>query len=374
MIKSIQLKNWQAHENLKLDFSDNINVITGLSDSGKSCVRRALGWVIFNANISEVDYRREGTTETSVSLTLKNGIIVERIRSNTLNRYVLKKEGYEDKVFDSIGKEIPEEIKNVLNLFLIEIDKDSLNLNIANQLTLPFLLDKPASFRAKLFNKLTGNEILDTLFVNLNRENLNCSKEIKRLDNQIVQQEKDTQECMKLYTSMYENLQKVKKIYSKIEEEIIIYDELKKLASKIKNNKNTYNDIKSKLEKIVIISDNKINSLKERAELLKELTSIQNKLKETKLNLDVVINEQKIIEIPKVNLEELKQKAQKIDTLKKFKKEINQNNIDKEKVNIKIKEKQTLYNNLSKQLKEIWNKLDFCSKCKPKVEKIFYYE
>ena len=88
MIKSIILNNFQAHEYLKLDFSKDLNIITGLSDAGKSCVRRAIGWICFNENISETDYRKEGTSETSVSLILENDFTIERIRTNILNRYI----------------------------------------------------------------------------------------------------------------------------------------------------------------------------------------------------------------------------------------------------------------------------------------------
>ena len=374
MIKSIILKNFQAHEYLKLDFSNDLNIITGLSDAGKSCIRRAIDWIYFNANISESDYRKEGTDVTSVIIMLQNEFEIERIRSNSLNRYILRKEGCQEIVFDSIGKEIPQEIKDVLNISTIDIDKDSLNLNISNQLSLPFLLDKPASFRAKLFNKLTGNEILDSLFQSCNKEKLNISGELKSLDEKLIKQKEDVENCTKEYEDLNSKLQKVKEVYSKIEEKIIIYDELKKLASKLKENKETEDFVKFKLSKIITISDKVITDLKEKSELLKELTLIQNRLKEIKLNLDKTLEEQKLIKIPKIDLDELKQKAEMYSDLERMYDILNQNKENQEKVTTQIKEKQTLLGNLNLQLKEIWDKLEFCSKCKPIAEKVIFGE
>jgi hypothetical protein len=46
----------------------------------------------------------------------------------------------------------------------IEVDGEEIYLNSAKQIAMPFLFDKPASFRMKLFNKLTGTDLLDKLF------------------------------------------------------------------------------------------------------------------------------------------------------------------------------------------------------------------
>lgn len=372
MIKSITLTNWQAHEHLHLDFTKDLNIITGLSDAGKSCIRRALDWICFNCNISESDYRREGSKETSVLIKLDNGFEIERVRSNTLNRYILRQKDCEEKVFDSIGKDIPEEVKDVLGLSLIEIDKDSLNLNIANQLTLPFLLDKPASFRAKLFNKLTGNELLDQLFQTCNRENLHISKEIKQLDERMEEQERDIEICTKEYNQSKETLQKIVDIYTNIEENVIIYDELKKLASKLKENEKTHDSIKKKLEKIVIISDATLKDLKEKVETIKNLISSQNKIQSVNDSLNKTIEKRNHLKIPSINFEELQNKAKMHHELEQMFAQLEHNKEIKEGVTATLQKKTTLYTKLKQQLKEVWNKLNFCKTCKPIAEKVIF--
>jgi DNA repair ATPase RecN len=111
MIKSIILKNFQAHSYLKLDFSDNLNIITGLSDVGKSCIRRAIDWICFNANISESDYRKEGTDVTSVTLMLHNGFEIERVRSNSLKDIFCEKKDVKKKFLILLEKIFRKKLK-----------------------------------------------------------------------------------------------------------------------------------------------------------------------------------------------------------------------------------------------------------------------
>jgi len=371
-LKSIRLINFQIHSDLTVDFTDNINVISGLTGVGKSCIFKALAWLYGFSDISEDDFRKENTKETSVIVKLSSSFEVERIRSNTLNRYILRKENCEDKVFDKVGRDAPEEIKKILGIEEIEFEKINLNINFASQDDLNFIFDSkiPASFNAKLFNKLTGNEILDILFVNLNRENLSISKEVKRLDEQIATQKEDVENCTKQYNELYEKLQKVVELYSQIEEKIIIYNELKKLAIKLKENKETQSFVKFKLDKIITISDKTITNLKEKAELLKNLLIIKEKLTNVNKTLQQTIEAQKIIKIPKINFDELKQKTIVYDELGQLSHKLGQNKLNKEKVVIQLKENKELYGKLDKELKEIWTKLDICEQCKPKVERL----
>jgi len=371
-LKSVTLKNFQIHSNLTVDFTNGINVISGQTGVGKSCIFKALVWLYGFSDISESDFRKEGTKETSIIAKLSSGFEIERIRSNSLNRYILRKEGCEDKVFDKVGRDAPEEIKKVLGIESIEFEKINLNINFASQDDLNFIFDSkiPASFNAKLFNKLTGNELLDSIFVNLNRENLNISKEVKRLDEQITTQKETVENCTKQYEELNAKFHKVTELYSQIEEKIIIYDELKKLASKLKENKEAQEFVKFKLDKIITISDKTIANLKEKAELLKNLLTIKDKLTHVSQTLQQTKESQKLIKVPKIDFDELKQKAIIYDELKNLKDKLENNKLNKEKVVIQLKENRELYSKLSKELKEIWNQIDLCEKCKPKVEKL----
>jgi DNA repair exonuclease SbcCD ATPase subunit len=184
--------NFQKHDNLTLDFVNGVNVLHGKSRSGKSCIRRAIEWVGYNANIDAV--RKQGTKKTTVTLVFSTGVEVSRIRSESINRYILKKDG-EEKVFDSVGRSIPEEVQQAMQLSPITIDGTDLNINIANQITLPFLLDQSPSFRMKLFNKLTGNDLIDKMLVSLNKDILKYNKHIKTSEENIATYQKDLEEA-----------------------------------------------------------------------------------------------------------------------------------------------------------------------------------
>ena len=104
--------NFQKHEHLEINFVDGVNVLYGASDIGKSCIRRAIEWIVQNENIDGV--RRTNSKKTSVSITLDNDIEVERIRSQSINRYIIRK-GKDEQIFDAVGKSIPNEVKELMD-------------------------------------------------------------------------------------------------------------------------------------------------------------------------------------------------------------------------------------------------------------------
>lgn len=413
IIKKIQLKNWQKHIDLALNFVDDVNVISGLSNTGKSSIRRAIDWVCFNANISENDYRTEGTSETSVKIWLDNDFVIERIRSNSINRYILSKEGCEDRLFDKFGSDIPEEIQQVLQVNEIEIENEKINLNIAEQLTLPFLLDKPASFRAKLFNKLTGNELLDKLFKECNKENLHISKEIKETEQNITSQE----ENLALYSEKYKNLKNklntIKEQYDKLKEDIAIYENLKELSSKIKTNKENKDFIDFKVSQIKTVAEEKIASIKTKIESFKKIQELsyeieainediekiafqKSKIKTTDVNFNNIILNAKLLEslhnhninLCKINqvindidkekktktasidftysldrCEELKKLNESLKKVKELNKIISENESNEKNISKQINDLKSLYDSTEKELREVWEKCNVCPLC-----------
>lgn len=362
MINSIKLKNWQKHKSLELEFSKGINVISGESNAGKSCIRRALGWILFADNISEKDYRREGSKNTVVTVILDSGVEIERERSNSTNRYILRING-EEKVFDSFGKDIPQEIKDVINVSLIEIDNDKLNLNIAEQLTLPFLLDKPASFRAKLFNKLTGNELIDSLFKLCNKENLRLNREVKSTEEEIKKQEDDLENYSNQYKVLKDKLDAVKDEYKKIQENIEIYEHLKDLAEKIRINKEGKEFVEFKKSQIKLVSEDKIKELKEKAEKLQKVIQIEMGLERVYCDLQEMKYLKSQCVCPKVNFEELKSKDESLQKMKQIKQLIASNKEKLQGINQAISNCKESNEFMEKELKEAWDKCDVCPLC-----------
>lgn len=175
-IKQLRLINFQCHSDLTLDLTKDINIIFGKTDTGKSAIRRAIEWCLFNQAFEGL--RKSGTKETSVSITLDNDIEIERVRSISINRYILRIPEKKDQQFDAVAKSIPDEIKDILKINPIEVEEDKIFLNSYPQLSLPFLFDKSPTWRMKLFNQLTGNDLLDLLFVSFNKDLLKMNRNL----------------------------------------------------------------------------------------------------------------------------------------------------------------------------------------------------
>lgn len=146
MIKSLEIHNYQSHKYSKLEFTDGVNVIIGVSDSGKSAVIKALRWLIWNRPTGD-DFRSNWGGETEVKLTIDDGLIIQRIKNKSDNIYNLAKQEY--KAFKT---EVPEEILRTLNIN---------EINLQQQLDLPFLLSSTPGEVAQHFNKIAHLDQID---------------------------------------------------------------------------------------------------------------------------------------------------------------------------------------------------------------------
>jgi len=364
-ILKAQFKNWQKHFDLTLNFNKDINVITGLTDSGKSGIYRGLEWVCNFSNISERDYRKEGTDETSVKIWLDNEFQVERIRTNSINRYILSKEGTEDKVFDSFGKEAPEDIAKVLGISSIDIDNEHINLNFANQDQLNFLLDERYSdgFKAKLFNKLTGNEALDSLFKEMNKESLRFHREIKTTEEDLSKQEEELAEYSQKYKKLKKKLNLVKTKYEDILEKHKIYEHLKELSNKLKENKENLDFIKFKASKIKIISEQKIEELKEKTEKLKQIQNIAYELESINDNIESIKKQKNNIKVVEFNEKQLISCNETLDKLKKLNNLLLLNTEVLQTIAINKKCFKEELKKKEKELEDIWKEQKICPLC-----------
>jgi len=368
-IQKLILINFQRHKKLELDLEDDINVISGLTGTGKTCVFRALEWVCNFSNISADDFRKEGTKETSVKIILDNGFGVERVRSNSINRYILSKEGDSDIVFDSFGKETPEEITNALGISQIVIDNEKLNLNFASQDQLNFILDSTYSdtFKAKLFNKLTGNEMLDDVFKKLNKEHLRISKETKQTEKDIETQEEQLGDYSVRYKEDKKKLNLIKDRYEQLLEKIEVYNHLLKLEAKLKTNKDSIEFLKFKKSQIKDISVDKLNELKEKAKLLNRYQNLFADLESNKSVIKKLNVKKESLAVTDVDFNLLKKNSETLLKLKHIQKRFVKNTEQIESVTKQIAKEKELLDNQETELKELWDACSVCPLCKGKV-------
>jgi len=365
MIERLVLKNFQKHEMLDLTFSNDINVITGLTAAGKSGIYRGMEWILNMSNISQKDFRREGTKETSGKIWLNNGFQIERIRTNSINRYILSKEGCDDKVFDSFGQNMPEEIADVLGFSSIDIDNEHVNLNFANQDQLNFLIDSTYSdtFKAKLFNKLTGNEVLDKVFKKLNSEHLQYKRDSKTLEQLIKKQEVDLSEYTLTHKTLKNKLCMVNEQYNKVKEDVEIYNHLKELCDKLKTNKENEEFIIFQKSKIKTISEDKLKDLKNEAELLIKLQVVSDKLQNVNDTIKANGITLKSLKQSDVDFSELIKQNETLQKLTQLQ-DLNASNLEKDQQNaVTIKEAKNKLQEVTEKLEKIWKECKTCPLC-----------
>lgn len=158
MIKSIDIKDFQSHEETHIDFDPGVNVIIGRSDSGKTAILRALNWVINNKPSGEA-FMRHDSRETSVTVGLDSGMYVTRQRKGKESLYQLgNKKDHRD--FRAFGQDVPEEIKSNINFG---------PLNIQRQMDAPFLLSFTPGEVGRLLNEIVRLDHIDSALKKANR-------------------------------------------------------------------------------------------------------------------------------------------------------------------------------------------------------------
>jgi exonuclease SbcC len=360
-LKSLHLENFQKHPDLTLDFTEGVNVIYGSSDTGKSCVRRAIEWLYYNKKIDGI--RKSGTKVTTVTATLVNGIIVSRVRSASINRYVIKKPDEKEQVFDSIGKSIPDEVKDVLKSSVITVDGEDICLNSAPQLSLPFLFDKSPAFRMKLFNLLTGNDVLDNCFSSFNKDILRLNKEIKR-DKASLEEQEESIENTEIEKEKNEFLYKrAKTLVKKIREKEDRYSKLLEVKDLCKNNEDNIKDITEELRIANKLEVIEVKQLTLDADRLDSLKEVKTALEQTDSGLDGVTDELKKKSPEIGDLTQFKGKIERLDELNTLTKFISVNKLNIEHTVKSKTEETSLLEDRQEEYLDLLKQCKVCPTC-----------
>lgn len=363
-IKKLELKNFQKHSKLELNFTSGVNVIYGHSDAGKSCIRRAIEWVCQNQKIDGI--RKANTKLTSVRITLHDDTVIERQRSASINRYILN-QGKDDIVFDAVGKTIPQEIKDVLKLEPINIDGEDIYLNSGPQLALPFLFDRSPSFRMKLFNKLTGNDVLDKMFVQFNKDILSIGRELKRENAQLDERQTALadmvikKEKMELvHDRVAKNMQDLRQLNEKYSKLL----ELLKLMTEIRV---TIVETKRNLEVIKIPDPTVIKQLREKVERLDKLNASEITAERTEETLSKVRGQLSEIKLPTLNYEGINTKIQRLQKLRNVQIDLDNGQEKCYTLTKKLEDIQKCTINCMDQYKELLKSVQLCPTCGQKI-------
>ena len=185
MITKIEIKNFQSHKNTVLDFDKGVNVICGESDNGKSAVIRAIRWVVENypQGIDKINSNwNENLKEPlSVKLYTDKGC-VERIRDKTRNGYNICKTGEQIVKLDAIGKGVPKEVTEFLNVS---------DVNFQFQMDPPYLLSKTPGQASEYLNEIVHLDSIDKIMSIADSDKRQLSSEQKTVEADIKKLEND---------------------------------------------------------------------------------------------------------------------------------------------------------------------------------------
>jgi exonuclease SbcC len=227
MLNKILIENFQSHEKTEIDLCSGVNIIHGLSQAGKTAIFRALSWVFFNrpsgfrfhSSFAKDDFTR-------VTLLFDNCKVILK-KTEKSSSYVLEtKNGIQE--FSAIGSNVPDTIKNVLNIS---------ELNISSQLDPPFLVLNSPGEIGRLFNTVTNSEKADefvgilTSAINKKKASISSlEKDLEGIYSQIERIEK-VEKYDKLFVKYSSMLEKEELLDDSIE---IIKDRYQKLLVKQK--------------------------------------------------------------------------------------------------------------------------------------------
>jgi len=156
MIEKLTVHNFQSWKDVSIDLHPHVNIIVGSSDSGKTALLRALGWIAFNRPSGDA-FRRWNTKETFASLVV-DGMEIVRSKGKAPgdNQYQLSSM---EAPLTGFGQTVPPSVETMLNLT---------DINIQKQLDAPFLISLPGPDISRKLNELAKLEVIDTTFSNVN--------------------------------------------------------------------------------------------------------------------------------------------------------------------------------------------------------------
>lgn len=386
MLNSIKMKNFESYEDGEITFVEGVNVISGLTDSGKSSALRLIDWIRLNRPVGN-EFFRNGVKKGNVEGILDfDGIEVKRvksIKSGGKNEYWLG-----DESFEVVNQSVPKGVTDFLN-----IDE----ITVQGQHDPYFLLQNTSPGEvAKKLNKVAGFEIIDALSksvktaISINTSDVSYVKEtiseleekiekyehldsvekqLKTLQKLKLEYEKKSELILKIQNSL-EKIQEITELIESLDSWLTIEDSIKpiidssniliekqkeleqltKLLDNIKQSENTIKILSDKLqyEKDVNLIINSINSLIEKQKELGQLTQLLSdtkQLENTIQSLSDRLQYEKDVKdilslINKYNerVEALNSLTLVLDNIRKTKIKINQNNEWIERNTIRLNE------------------------------------
>jgi len=216
IFRELRLRNFQRHKDLRLELSPKLTAIIGAGDRGKSSLVRSVGHLLVgdpNSDALRHHWYEDGekivSKQTSVAADIEDDGVtttVERIRSKSINRYVITKDGEEPLVLNRFGRGVPQDVLDVTGMEPLTIGDQTIFPYIQRQHDPYFLLSGMSGpSRWKSISALAGTEDADVATRGLNSDIAGLGKDINALDEQITE-DKEALEAESLVLSSLTSL------------------------------------------------------------------------------------------------------------------------------------------------------------------------
>lgn len=145
MLERLQIRNFQRHKRLAIDFDPRTTTITGVTDSGKSSTMRAIKWACMNQPQGDA-HIRIGAKGCSVRMRA-DGKTVVRKRGGSINTYMI-----DDQEYKAFGTGVPDPVADLLNVG---------PANFQGQHDAPFWFSDTAGQVSRNLNAVVNLDVID---------------------------------------------------------------------------------------------------------------------------------------------------------------------------------------------------------------------
>lgn len=189
----LEIKDFQAHKHLKIGLKGFV-AIRGESDLGKSAILRAMRAIL--ANEWPSDYLRDGATESYIAMTFPESTSpnVESIhfwKSSKKNEYGVKLRGKPMLVYPKIGKDVPQEVKDMGFAPVTTEKGDNFYLNFNKQASPWFLVTNSPMEKTSFFNAIFKIQKYEAANRSINSDAMQIHQKINLLTSQAQAKEID---------------------------------------------------------------------------------------------------------------------------------------------------------------------------------------
>lgn len=254
MIEYIEIENYQSHTKTRIDLSEGITAITGLSMSGKTAIKRAFEWLRKNRPLGFRFNYRYANDPTKVEIGVDGHVITAIKSSKALDEEgnkalysILYPDGKKE-TFTAIGTDVPEKVTELLGVS---------DISIQDQLDAYLLVISSSGEIARTINRITGIDIADKWIKEIGQ----CQGEIKRESSRLEGEVGFLESDLEKYTGiddLYKEIQAALLLESEyqnlIRENNLIVDSINQFQASLRERENISEEL-SPLDEVLIDFD-----------------------------------------------------------------------------------------------------------------------